>query len=80
MSVTLEELARETGLSETELRLELAVRLFELERLTLGQAARLAGLSQFSFQRVLGGRRIPVHYDEHDFREDVETLRELGRS
>lgn len=79
MSVTFEELVRETGLSEEELRLELAVCLFELERLTLGQASRLAGLSQFSFQGVLGRRRIPVHYDEQDFREDVETLRDLGR-
>ena len=79
MSMSFEELARETGLTEEELRLELAVRLFELERLTLGQASRLAGLSQFSFQGVLGQRRISVHYDEHDFQEDVETLRELGR-
>lgn len=79
MSVTFEELVRETGLSEEELRLELAVRLFELERFTLGQASRLAGLSQFAFQGVLGRRRIPVHYDENDFREDVETLRDLGR-
>jgi predicted HTH domain antitoxin len=80
MNVTFEELSRETGLSESELRLELAVRLFELERLTLGQASRLAGLAQFAFQRVLAERRIPVHYDEQDYEEDVRTLRELGRA
>ena len=77
MSVTIEDLSRETGLSEPEIRLELAVRLFELERLTLGQASRLAGLSQFSFQDILGQRHISVHYDERDYHEDVETLRDL---
>ena len=80
MSVTFEELSRDTGLSESELRLELAVRLFELERLTLAQASRLAGLAPFAFQRTLAERRIPVHYDEQDYVDDVRTLRELGRA
>ncbi len=79
MRLTFEELARKAGLSMREIWLELAVCLFELERPTLGQASRLAQLSQFAFQGMLGRRRVPVHYDEHDYLEGVRTLRDLAR-
>jgi predicted HTH domain antitoxin len=41
---------------------ELALTLFQHERLTLGQAAQLCALPQLDFQRLLASRRIPVHY------------------
>ena len=37
-----DELLRSTGLTESELKIELALTLFQQERLTLGQAALLA--------------------------------------
>ena len=40
-------------------------------RLTLGQAAELAGLSKIAFLEELGRRRIPMPYDELDLRADV---------
>ena len=49
-------------LTEAELRRELAVALFREERLTLGQACRLADMDQFAFQSILADREIPVHY------------------
>jgi hypothetical protein len=42
-----------------ELKRELALTLFEQERLTLGRASSLAGMSQREFQRLLADRRIP---------------------
>jgi predicted HTH domain antitoxin len=43
-------------MSEEELREEIAVMLFERERLTLAQAARLAGQDIARFQRLLASR------------------------
>ena len=65
---------RDAGISETELREEIAVLLFEQERLTLGQASRLARTSQAEFLWVLGRRQIPVHYGVTEFQEDLKTL------
>lgn len=80
MSVLIsDDLMRTTRMTEDELRLELAVVLFQKEKLTLAQAARLAGMIRPRFQLLLGSRGIPVHYDVPEFEEDLRTLRELGR-
>jgi predicted HTH domain antitoxin len=73
-----DEILQAVGMTSDDLKVELAVLLFQ-KGLTLGQASQVAGVSQFDFQQVLASRRIPAHYDETDYREDVETLRELGR-
>ncbi len=65
-------------LTEVEMLLEIALTLFAQERLTLGQAARLADLPQLDFQKALGARKIPVHYDVAEFEEDLKTLERLA--
>jgi predicted HTH domain antitoxin len=50
-------------MSGDELKQEIAVLLFQREKLTLGQASRLAGMSQLQFQHLLASRQIPIHYD-----------------
>jgi predicted HTH domain antitoxin len=74
-----DEFIQATGMSSAELLQELAVLLFRMEKLTFGQASRLAGMPQLEFQRLLGSRQIPIHYDVADFEADLETLRSLGR-
>jgi predicted HTH domain antitoxin len=72
MPITLpDELMQATKLSEAEIKAELAVALFQQERLTLGQAARLAGVPQLDFQRLLASRRIPLHYGFDAMEEDL---------
>ena len=39
----------------------------------------MTGLAVAAFQQLLGSRGIYVHYDVGDYREDVATLKELGR-
>jgi predicted HTH domain antitoxin len=73
-----DEMLRELGMSEADLRRELAVLLFREERCTLGRASRLAGMSQIEFQRLLAGRQISVHYGVDDFRQDLDTLQAAG--
>lgn len=46
-------------------------------KITLGRAARIAGLPQAEFLKGLGRRGIPIHYDVADFAADLETLAAL---
>lgn len=62
-----------------DLRRELALTLYAQNRLSLGKARELAGLSLWEFRQWLGLRRIEAHYDSDDLQDDIETLRTLGR-
>lgn len=76
MSITIpDEVLAFTGLSEAEIRRELAVALFQVERLTLAQAAKLADQTQLEFQKVLASRRIPLHYGAEELNDDLQTVR-----
>ncbi|HKD84553.1 MAG TPA: UPF0175 family protein [Terriglobales bacterium] len=80
MPVTIpDEVLTAAHLSEPELKRELALALFQRERLTLAQASRLAEVDQLTFQALLAERQIPIHYGVEEFEEDVQTLRKLGR-
>lgn len=80
MAVTIsDEVLLAAQMSEAELRQELAVLLFQRERLTLAQAARLASLDRLHFQHLLASPGIGPHYDVAEFQDDLRTLRELGR-
>src|ERR1022692_3079799 len=76
MPVTIsDEVLTAAHISEPELKQELALTLFQQERLTLAQASRLAEMSQLAFQALLAERQIPIHYGIQEFREDLRTLR-----
>jgi len=76
MSVTIpDDILMTTRMTERELKQEIAVMLFAQERLTLGQASKLAEMKQDAFQHILGSRKIPPHYGVEDFKQDIENLR-----
>lgn len=80
MSVIIpDDILQATRMTEEELRQEIAVLLFQKERLTLGQASRLVGMSRLQFQHLLASRQIPLHYDIAEFEEDIKTLKELSQ-
>ena len=66
-------------LTESGVKVELAVHLYAEGRLSLGKARELAGMSLWEFRQLLASRRIPPHYDVTDLEEDVTTLHEMGR-
>lgn len=74
-----QEILDSARLTMSELRIEVAVLLYSENRLSIGKAHELAGMSLWQFRQLLASRQIPVHFDEDDLIEDVETLRELGR-
>ncbi|CAG0947768.1 hypothetical protein ANRL1_04524 [Anaerolineae bacterium] len=80
MSIVIpDEILAATHMSPIELTQELAVLLYQKEKLTLGQASRLAQMPRLQFQFLLASRQIPLHYDVEDFDADLKTLREMGR-
>lgn len=80
MSVTIpDELLHSAHMSESEMRQELALLLFQQERLTLAQAARFAGMDRIRFQHLLASREISIHYGIEDFEADLNTLHLLRR-
>jgi predicted HTH domain antitoxin len=68
-----------TRMTEAEMLQEIAVMLFQKEKLTLAQASRFAGINRIAFQHLLASRQIPVHYDVEDFQQDIKNLQEMGR-
>ncbi|MGL5078708.1 MAG: UPF0175 family protein [Waterburya sp.] len=68
-----------TRMTETEMRQEIAILLFQKEKLTLAQASRFAGMHRVAFQHLLASRQISVHYGVEDFEQDIQNLREMGR-
>lgn len=68
------------NMSEEELRLELAIALYAINRISFGKARKLAEVDWFTFRQILDERGGPAHYDEEDFQQDLETLSHLSDS
>jgi len=62
--------------SEDEARLLLAIKLYEVGKVTLGQAAKMAGHSKQTFMELLGRYGVPVvAYSLEELREEVRSER-----
>ncbi len=70
-------LVLERTLQPTRAKLHLAVGAFVAEEVTLSQAADIAGISQTEMMRELSKKRIPLHYDQEEFAEDLQTIATL---
>ena len=66
-------------LTPSELKVEIAVHLYEQGRLSIGKARELADMTLWEFRQLLASLRISPHYDETDLDEDVATLGKLVR-
>jgi predicted HTH domain antitoxin len=73
MTLTLPEIK----MTEGELKQELALSLYAVRKITIIQAADIAGVGFFEFQGLLRERKIPQHYGVQDLEDDMRTLREL---
>lgn len=60
------------GLSPEEAKILLAIKLYEIGRVSLGQAARTAGHSRRAFLEILGNQKVPVfNYSPEELREET---------
>lgn len=81
MTVTFsEDILQATHMTPEELQVEVAVMLFEKEKLSFGRAARMSGMNQLEFQKLLGSREISQHYGIEELHEDIATLSGIGKS
>lgn len=72
---------RRAGLSENEARIEIACRLFQAGKLTLGEAVRLAGVPRTEFEDECLKRKIAVYeVTAESFAEDLQTIEHLKRT
>lgn len=73
-----DQLINQIGMTNQELMLELAIMLFQEEKVTLALASQVANLHQMPFQKELAKRKIPIHYGIEEFDEDMKTLEKLN--
>lgn len=68
-------LPKTVDVSDFELKMIIAAKLYELGRLSSGQAAEVAGLSKRAFIELLGKYNVSVFgYDADELAEDVRNL------
>ena len=61
-------------LSGDEAKLLLAVKLYEVGKVSLGQAAKIAGFSKRAFIEVLGRYHVPLFdYDPNELQQEVDA-------
>ena len=71
----------EAGLSEKEIRIEIACRLYDSGRLSFAQSIRWSGLNRVEFEEALLTRCLPVvRPNLNTLMEDIETIGRLGTS
>ncbi len=66
--------------SENELKqnikISLAIRLYSLQKITIGKAAQISGVSRYEFENILSGHNIPIsNLTIDDVLKDSQKLR-----
>lgn len=76
MSATIElSLPKNVDVSDFEVKMIVAAKLYELGKLSSGQAADVAGVSKRAFLELLGKYNVSVFgYDEKELEEDLKNL------
>ncbi|MBI3461999.1 MAG: UPF0175 family protein [Planctomycetes bacterium] len=67
----------EGKIAAADVALHLAIGLYAGDKVTLGQGASIAGLSQPAFLQELGKRKIPIHYGLTEAAEDIAAVERM---
>jgi predicted HTH domain antitoxin len=79
MSVVIpDDILQATKMTEDELKLEIAIMLYEQQKISSGKVRAWTGLTVLQFQNELAKRGLCINYDVEDFQSDVKTLQSLG--
>ena len=58
------------------IKITLAIQLYKLQKLTIGKASQLSGLSRFEFENELSKNNISIsNLNEEDILSDIEKLK-----
>jgi predicted HTH domain antitoxin len=78
MSITIpDDILQATKMTEDELKLEIAIMLYEQQKISSGKVRAWTGLTVIAFQHELAKRGLYLNYDVEDFQADVRTLQSL---
>lgn len=79
MTLTIpDEALEESGMSERDLLIELACRLYDAGKLSKWHASRMVGMTRDEFNAELADRGLSIiHYTGDDLAREVQTLRHL---
>ena len=73
-----DEILQAANMSDTELKRELAILLYQQQKLGISKARELAEMPLIEFQRELAQRQIPVFDDVAGFESEIAQLKALG--
>jgi len=82
MTILLElpdDLLSSARMSIDEVRIELAITLYESRRLSIGKARELAQMPLWQFRQLLASRKIPVDLTPRELDQEIATLQHLER-
>jgi predicted HTH domain antitoxin len=74
-----DEILRNAKMSPAQLRQELAVYLYSKNKLSFGQARKLAGLDVLEFQELLYKSDVSVHYDVNALEADFKAIQSTAK-
>ncbi len=72
-----DELIQLSGMSEQQLRIELALWLYSKNKLSVGRAMKFAKMNRFDFMELMNKHEIPVNYSPEDLEQDIQTIKKL---
>ncbi|VXD16225.1 conserved hypothetical protein [Planktothrix serta PCC 8927] len=79
MSVIIpDDILRASNLTEDELKLEIAILLYQQGKISSGKVRAWTGITVIEFQHELAKRGLYINYDVEDFQSDVRTLQSMG--
>jgi predicted HTH domain antitoxin len=74
-----DETLKQAGITEQEAIVEIACRLFDIGKLHLWPAAKMAGMSRVEFEQELMHRKIPIYRPTiEDLHQELAALKRLG--
>ena len=74
MLVISDEFLQSANITPAELLDEVAIYLYAKNKLSFGQARKLAGKDVLEFQELLYKNNIPVHYDLNELASDYKAI------
>lgn len=72
-----DEILANARMTPSEFLTEVSVHLYDIGKLTMGQARRMAGLDQISFQKEMAERNVYIKFEIEDLEEDLKTIQIL---
>lgn len=63
--------------TEQDLKVDVAVMLYQRKALTLARSARWIGMTRLQFQKALADRNVSINYSVSDFEVDMKTLQSM---